>query len=208
MKTFKGGPAPFKLAGGSEIYIQDIVDNEQYSTLEVHRGRVPQFAEVFDYARGMAVPSSPSQRRAGNDDTSFVRPPTSGLPQAWEGHVFGWRAAVEGPQADDVAVRAWLAATGATLTYRHKYYAVLPLSELVRVPTPVIDPEGKPGDWPGVLNLKPGEITLPIHLQENLEFGVRLYTEDTMVLAALADALTAPIKVRVFLRGWWKRPVV
>jgi len=207
MMTFKGGPASFKLADGSTIYIEDIIDNEQYSTLEVHRGRITAHAEVFEYAIGSVIPSSPTGRRADEADTSFFRPPFIGLPQAWAGYVFGWRAAVEGLQTNDAAVRAWLAATSARLVYREKTYAMLPLSELVRVPAPVIDPEGKPGNWPSILNLKPGEITLPLHLQENLSFGVRLQTGDTMVLAALSAALVEPIKVRVFLRGWWKRPV-
>lgn len=208
----------FKLPDGSVVYITDLVDNEVYATFELHPGHVAQYGEVFDYARDLPIPSSPTKRRATLADTNLVKPATSGLPNNWSGFVYGWRASVDGYEADveSDAVARWLAATGATLVYREKTYAQLPVAELVRAPTPIIDPEGRVfidadgrirnEGHPKPSDLQSGHVMIPIHIQEGLSFGVRLDLNEAS--RDLAESLHGPVKVRFYLRGYWQRPVV
>lgn len=206
------------LPDGSVVYIADLVDYETYATLELHPGHVLQHWDVFDQARGFPIPSSPTNRRATDADSNLTRPGTSGLPMNWAGLIFGWRASVDGAKVDveGDALARWLAATGAALVYREKIYARLPVSELVRAPAPVIDPEGRVfidadgkirnEGHPKTSDLQPGHIMIPVHLQEDLSFGVRLDLNDAT--ARIATELHEPVLVRFYLRGYWKRPVV
>lgn len=192
-------------ADGRLISLADWIYTEEWSTAVIRQATtITHPIELFSYGRSQQVPGD--TRCATATDTSLHRSGHSGLPQDYEALVLGWRAVVLAPDRvlKSDALAAWMAEVNMEFLYQHKVRWKTQLSELVKIP-----PTVQPSTGVNPNELDPIE-SLAIRMQQNLPFGVRLDLQRVVPAQALAMTLRAAgvnLTVRVYLSGFWKKPI-
>jgi hypothetical protein len=122
---------------------------------------------LFSYGRSMPIPGT--SITATRAHTNIPRCGDNGLPMGWEMLVGKWRANINVPL--DQPVMDWAATVNVAFHYNAKRYAETTLLDLILNPEAIGDPQ-------------------PIHLRENIGFGVDVEQTDRTTHAALCDWLS------------------
>lgn len=184
-----------KMPDGTIIYLADYIEKSLYSSLIIEPEK-PNCNPIELFSYGLSQQIVGSSRLATRIHTNVPRAGYSGLPQAWSGVVFGWRATTD---VDTPEFRRWAMRTLCQFRYNRRVKMEASLFELLRRP---IQDEADCSEFNGFEPPRDSPFMVPIRLDENLEFAVIIESQ-LKASEEFVNTLKEDVLIRVHLDGLW-----